>query len=203
MNHISLCEDEEGEREREGDNSLILETTDTADVSLQVIDDADISLHLKGENVSDEQEKIAKLDGNDKFQSMKTTDKMMGNVLSESGVSLHLIIAPGKEVCLSVRVTLLPGLNYRSWLGSLLFKGSLRVFEGRNEDLVKKINFQAMVNSMKSSLLSTSSSSSSHHMLINNNSSNYNNNYNNDKNNMNEERSGIAAVVIYQHMMRG
>ena len=85
-----------------------------------------------------------------------TTFKLGVNVVSDSDVTLHLALGPGEEASVQVLITLLPGTCYKHWGGSLPFKGYLRVFECRNEDVVKTISFHAMVFPSRRALLAAS-----------------------------------------------
>lgn len=66
-----------------------------------------------------------------------------------SEVSYHFYLEPEQEKCVKVKLSFLPGMNYRSWHGLLPFSGYLRIFESKNEDHVKTICFGAMIRSTR------------------------------------------------------
>ena len=78
-------------------------------------------------------------------ESKKKETKMSGR----SEVSYHFYLEPEQEKCVKVKLSFLPGMNYRSWHGLLPFSGYLRVFECKNEDHVKTICFGAMIRSTR------------------------------------------------------
>jgi hypothetical protein len=57
--------------------------------------------------------------------------------ISEQTLSIQL--GGDSEAHISVRLFVLPDTNYRHWKGPMPFKGSLRVFESRNEDFVRSV----------------------------------------------------------------
>ena len=63
----------------------------------------------------------------------------------------HFQLAAESESLIQVKVTFLPGSSYAHWDGPLPFRGSLRVFEARNEDAVRLVHYCAVVYSSKKS----------------------------------------------------
>lgn len=66
-------------------------------------------------------------------------------IIGESDVTYHLVVGPEVEEVIRVKITFMPGIYYRHWKGSLPFKGYLRIYECKNEDLIKVTHFGAMV----------------------------------------------------------
>ncbi|KAJ1438298.1 hypothetical protein B484DRAFT_392408, partial [Ochromonadaceae sp. CCMP2298] len=67
--------------------------------------------------------------------------------VEESEVTYHFYLEPEQEKLISIKLCFLPSESYRYWAGLLPFRGYLRVFECRNEDHVKTVEFGAMVRS--------------------------------------------------------
>ena len=75
----------------------------------------------------------------------KSEQRKSAKVIGESDVTYHLVVGPEVEEVIRVKITFMPGIYYRHWKGSLPFKGYLRIYECKNEDLIKVSHFGAMV----------------------------------------------------------
>lgn len=73
-------------------------------------------------------------------------------ILANSDTSLCFELDSNHEVAISVALTLLPGTSYKTWKGELPFYGYLRVFEAKNEDVVKIVPFDCLLFSSQKSL---------------------------------------------------
>lgn len=69
------------------------------------------------------------------------------SIVGASDATLHIKVGPEQSVLLKIKLTMLPSVNYRPWLGPLPFRGFFRVYECRNEDSVKLIRFSAFLSS--------------------------------------------------------
>ncbi len=76
---------------------------------------------------------------------VKSEQRKSAKVIGESDVTYHLVVGPEVEEVIRVKITFMPGIYYRHWKGSLPFKGYLRIYECKNEDLIKVSHFGAMV----------------------------------------------------------
>lgn len=73
-------------------------------------------------------------------------------LVGTSTSAFHFQVPAESETEVRVKITFLPGISYFPWSGNLKFQGYLRVFESRNEDIVKTIHFDALLGSNKASL---------------------------------------------------
>ena len=86
-----------------------------------------------------------------------SSDPSVGSTLANSvnaiasSVAYHTKIEGGSETAIRVKFTLVPSDSFFPWTGAMRFEGSLRVFEGKNEDIVKLIRFDAEVFSSRQS----------------------------------------------------
>eukprot|EP01034_Spumella_vulgaris_P022230 gene22230-28344_t len=88
-------------------------------------------------------------DGGVGASSVKVTSPAVVATVEESNVAHHFNLEPDQEKIITVKVTFLPAASYSHWSGVLPFLGFLRVFECRNEDIVKSVHFGAMVYSSR------------------------------------------------------
>lgn len=82
------------------------------------------------------------------------------NTNSLSGATVfQFVVPPEHDSIVKVRVTVMPGSEYKYFKGSLPFSGYFRVFESRNEDMVKTHHFNMLLSSANIVLLDASSTS--------------------------------------------
>lgn len=81
-------------------------------------------------------------------------------LVGNSTSAFHFHIPAESETEIKVKITFLPGTSYVPWTGTLLFRGYLRIFESKNEDIVKNIYFDALVASNKAPLTTYDAESS-------------------------------------------
>ena len=62
-------------------------------------------------------------------------------VVGDSCSSFSFTLGPGAEAAVHATLTVVPGARYSHWEGPLPLRGCLRVYEGKNEDVVKYIFF--------------------------------------------------------------
>eukprot|EP01038_Epipyxis_sp_PR26KG_P006036 gene6036-8310_t len=76
--------------------------------------------------------------------------------IEESSLTCHFTLEPDQEKVVTIKLSVLPGASYQSWVGMLPFKGYFRVFESKNEDFIKNVGFCAMLYSSRLSFLQSS-----------------------------------------------
>jgi hypothetical protein len=115
-------------------------------LSLINVDDIDKKIHTTMKMAWDD---TAIIDGGNTNSPMKPTFLLSSPRIIDSDSAFHVHIGSEQEVSIQIKFTFFPGQSYNSWEGLLPFKGYLRVFECKNEDLIKTIEFGAMLYSSK------------------------------------------------------
>jgi hypothetical protein len=81
--------------------------------------------------------------------SPSTSENAPSAVVRDANV-FHFQLEPEREILLAITVRLIPGRSYVPWKGYVLpFLGHLRIFENKNEDLIKFVSFGALVHSQR------------------------------------------------------